>query len=217
MMANNEKLFYPILNRRKQYKLTQQETYYQNYNKYRDEIGEDCQERCVYCDMALDEMGGDGMQLDHFRSQNIKEFKYLVNDPNNLVLSCQKCNRLKSDHWPANISISETYTDGCGFIDPFTEDRGEYFEIIDTGQIEEKQPPAKYVINLLMLNRMAKVQLRRKRLIKIKCKHVTDIITKRIIQFIELFKNGISKEEGSEKLDEILELLAMQKQLLLFL
>jgi len=181
-MPDRYTLFYPVLTRRLNYKKTPVGDYYSDYHEYHDEIEEDCQNRCVYCDICLDEMGGEGMQLDHFRPKSIPEFESLGNDPRNLVLSCPKCNRLKWHHWPADISTNATHTGGCGFIDPFKEDLKEYFEIEKTGEIKEIQNPSKYMIELLKLNRMARIQVRRKRFLKAEISRIMEEIENKVVE-----------------------------------
>jgi hypothetical protein len=124
----------------------------------------------VYCDITYCEIGFEGMVLDHFRPQ--RHFPALCNNPYNLVLSCPKCNRLKSDLWPAGVDCPETFKDNCGFVDPFIESMQSYFSIKTDGMIEPLRPPATYLEKVLHLNRYARKQVRYLR-----------IITSRIEQF----------------------------------
>ena len=73
-------MFYPKLQRRDNYKLKKEGGFY-SYSAYYDEVLEDCLKRCVYCDITLEELGYEGVHLDHFRPQDY--CKSLVNDPNN--------------------------------------------------------------------------------------------------------------------------------------
>src|SRR5438093_993552 len=114
MVPNN--LFFPGLTRRATYARKDDGSYYR-YERYRQEIREDCQLRCVYCDIHENECGGiESMHVDHFRPR--VHFATLANDPNNLVWTCPGCNRLKSDNWPA-LGTEESYVGDEGFIDPF--------------------------------------------------------------------------------------------------
>ena len=214
MMSTSHELFYPVLERRKDYKTTNGK-YYSDYHEYYDEIETDCQKRCVYCDIQLEEMGGEGMQLDHFRPKSIPEFEYLKNDPTNLVLSCPKCNRLKSDHWPADITSDDTHSNGCGFIDPFNEKLNDYFEIKQSGSIKSKQAPAEYMIKLLKLNRIARIQVRRKRLLKNERQSVIDNVEHKINQIKAMVDNSdISRSKISEQLASLEDLHSIEKQLI---
>lgn len=150
MISNS--LFFPHLKRRAAYRLTRNGTYYADYNEYRQEIREDCLGRCIYCDCHENELAGqECMNLDHFRPKSIQAYAHLVNDPNNLVWTCFRCNRLKWNHWPA-VDVDSTFLNDEGFIDPFTELRTEYFEIQECGKLKALKPPASYMIELLGLN-----------------------------------------------------------------
>jgi len=143
---------YPLLKRRKRYRTKNNGEYY-GYANYKDEIAEDSQDRCVYCDARGSELGGrEMMQLDHFRPQ--KTFPDLINNPFNLVLSCSRCNLLKRHDWtvPQNNDVL-TYVDGVGYIDPFETDRLQFFVVESNGRLSSKQPPAQYIIDKLALNR----------------------------------------------------------------
>lgn len=135
-----------------------------SYNRYRLHIAADCGQRCVYCDMHENEVGGpESMQLDHFRPESFREFEHLANDPLNLHYACGRCNLFKSNHWPAR-GTPYTHDGESGFIDPFVENRAEYFRIRSDGTIEPVKPPARYIIGLLHLDRE---HLRKLRLLRI--------------------------------------------------
>lgn len=157
-------MFYPQLSRREAYRSPHDNGgFYADYRAYADEIAKDCQKRCVYCDAKVSEnLGGDSFELDHFRPK--KHFPDLERDPRNLVLACPACNRFKSGHWPAGTGTADTHVDGCGFVDPFDENRLDYFSINDVGGISAICEPAAYIIELLNLDRAARDDLRRRRL-----------------------------------------------------
>lgn len=159
---STDSLFFPKLKRRKQYKTKKNGQYYV-YGAYKQEIREDCLGHCVYCDCHENEIGGsDSMQLDHFRPQKYKEYRHLLNDPYNLHWSCAGCNGLKSDHWPAR-GTDDTIVGQEGFIDPFSEDRRNYFEVRSNGELVALNPPATYMITLLVLNRATRKRVRERR------------------------------------------------------
>lgn len=137
--------FFPLLSRRKSYNVQT------NYNGYRQEIREDCQYRCVYCDGHEIEIGGERiMTLDHFRPKRC--YPQLENDPNNLLLSCRTCNELKGHDWPA-YGKKGTIDGEAGYIDPFELDRNDYFYVEVDGNLSPKKHPATYIIYTLDLNR----------------------------------------------------------------
>lgn len=162
-MKRHEDLFFPSLKRRTKYK-GKGKGIKEIYKNYYGEIEEDCKSRCVYCDVSLEEYGYEGMVLDHFRPQ--KHFPSLKDDPHNLVLACPKCNRLKWHHWPCEKENDKpSYSGDIGFIDPFKNDRKVFFTVDTNGMLLVKLPPATYMIVVLKLNRNARVQVRRKRII----------------------------------------------------
>lgn len=151
----NRALYFPRLERRKTYST------FSAYREYRQEIREDCQGRCVYCDAHENEIGGaESMTLDHFRPKD--KFGHLAHDPSNLVWSCQTCNRNKSNYWPA-IGTTSTFVKRGGFVDPFTEDMHEYFSIEASGELIPLKRPARYLIQTLKLNRQGVKVLREAR------------------------------------------------------
>lgn len=153
-------IYFPKLARRKNY------SNYTRYGKYRLEIREDSQYRCVYCDIHELELGVDKetrdhrMTLDHFRPKSL--FSSLENDPKNLVLSCETCNGKKGDDWPA-YGRAGTVDGGAGYIDAFSDDRLDYFEVRVDGSLKPLKPPAQYMIKVLMLNRPSAKRIRKRR------------------------------------------------------
>ena len=165
MSANAEPLFFPALARRVAYSVKTSGEFYV-YAHYRSEVAEDCLHRCVYCDAEAHEVGGaEAMQLDHFRPESYTEYQHLINDPRNLHYTCGRCNLWKSDWWPA-IGGEGTHNGSEGFVDPFTENRLDYFEISPDGSIQPLQPPAQYLIRLLHLVREFLRKLRELRILK---------------------------------------------------
>lgn len=205
-------LFFPPLTRRKAYQGNGSTSKYTDYHA---EIEEDCKQRCVYCDAALTEIGFEGMQLDHFRPQ--KHFPALVHEPTNLVLGCAKCNRSKWYHWPSDKTPdAPCYNGNVGFIDPFRENRSDFFSVKENGEIECLKVPANYIVKLLNLNRKARLQVRRMRLIRHEVMELTHQYTDRIHALVESWRSGRSSASAAMEEIERLEaaigrLLALQK------
>jgi len=151
-------MYYPLIKRRDSYKKTRGGTNYANYREYFTEIAEDCQYRCVYCDISLKEDGGEGMQLDHFRPQ--KHFPQLATSPENLVLSCAKCNVLKSEHWPKSSDLN------IQFLDHFSIPRLNHFPVRNNGEISPSCLSSGYMVDLMSLNRKSRCLIRRTRRLK---------------------------------------------------
>lgn len=95
-----------------------------DYHQYKDDLREDFNCRCGYCD-DHDYFRKADYQIDHFvpRTQlrNIK-----LNDYSNLVYACRSCNRAKSNKWPSGDE--NVANDGdMGFIDPCNESYDQHF------------------------------------------------------------------------------------------
>ena len=193
-------MFYPRLSRRSQYSSPGgRGGLYADYKQYAAEIANDCQRRCVYCDAKISEnMGGDAFQLDHFRPQYY--FPHLKCDPKNLVLACPACNRFKWNHWPAGTDTSETHVSGKGFIEPFNSDRLDYFEVNTSGHILSKQDPAAYIVKLLHLDRSARNNMRRRRIIMEDIASLLKVIPSELESAADAFENEqLTKIEYLEK------------------
>ena len=163
-MAAETRIFFPLLERQKNYPCKEDGSHY-GYAYYKDHIAADCQQRCVYCDVLEEEVGGpEAMQLDHFRPESLPEFQHLVNDPLNIHYGCGRCNRWKSNNWPA-LGTPHTHNGTEGFVDPFAVDRLKYFSIERDGRIKPTAPPAPYMIRLLHLDREFLRKLRYKRIL----------------------------------------------------
>jgi len=174
-------MYFPILTRREKYKTKTNGEPYLNYQAYFDEVAEDCKHRCVYCDVLVEEIGGEGMHLDHFKPR--KHFPELELAPNNLVLACAKCNLLKSHWWPEKTCAVKSKFHG--FIDPFSPHRVTFFEVNKNGEVVGKLPPSEYVIELLSLNRITRTALRKKRAIRFRAHELLDRITSELQSLAE--------------------------------
>jgi hypothetical protein len=195
-------MFYPDISRRPAYSTKANGDSFASYDRYREEISEDCNHRCTYCDITLEEMGFEGMQLDHFKPQEL--FPEHKSDPTNLVLSCPKCNRLKSDHWPSAES-------GLSFIDPFEIGRTNHFSITESGEISATNTQAAcYQIELLFLNREARIQIRRRRMVQDKVKRAQQDIESRLQALIK-DTVPLEQKEMFRELESIREVLGLFK------
>ena len=170
-------LFFPKIERRSNYSTKSNGEYYRDYKHYHVEIAEDCNNRCVYCDIKENEIGFEGFVLDHFRPQ--VHFPDLISNPKNLVLSCPKCNILKSDHWAIDIECAETHNGICGFLDPFIESRLYYFSIEEDGNLICIKPLAKYLEKIFLLNRYSRKKVRYLRIINHKIERIIIDISKK--------------------------------------
>ena len=169
IMTTTPSEFFAPLRRRPQYTTKRQGEFY-SYEYYREhfrhEIAEDCIERCVYCDCHENEMGGrESMELDHFRPWSIAQFADLKNHPTNLHHACSRCNRLKAANWPSS-NQGECHDGLVGFVDPFNDDRRNYFGVAPDGAIICLRHPATYMVRLLALDRPLLKLLRVRRMLR---------------------------------------------------
>ncbi|HCF6874122.1 TPA: HNH endonuclease [Pseudomonas aeruginosa] len=180
-------LFFPIIFRAEAYKVKACGAYYA-YAAYREQIHADCQNRCVYCDIRIEENGHEGFALDHFRPQEV--FPDLRDTPTNLVIACGKCNRNKSSHWPVGKDADATHDGLVGFIDPFECDRHQYFQMEPAGALTPLQGPSAYLIKLLGLNRPSRVVVRRHRMLDARIGALIILAEKSITDAISLLEEG---------------------------
>ena len=168
------------------------------YREYRSEIRDDCQCRCVYCNIHHDDIGGEEvMTIDHFRPKD--KYPQLENDPTNLLWACHTCNHQKDNDWPAYQHNNGTIYQKRGYIDPFATDRDTYFVIhTDSGEIHPRQPPAAYMIKKLNLNRQF-LKMQRIRY------YLKDRIVKRVEKGLDRVSNKLSSLENSDGSDQTIE------------
>lgn len=186
-------LFFPKITRRKNYSIKRDgETYH--YAHYREQIEHDCKNRCVYCDVVINEIGFEGFALDHFRPQ--EAFPELANAPENLVTACGKCNRLKSHHWPIDRTLAISHDGVVGFVDPFGCDRHDFFSISNDGKLIESQGPSKYLIELLNLNRPSRILIRRTRLLQKKIDDLIETAKRMVNETIVLLENKQNPQDA---------------------
>ena len=81
------------------------------------------------------------------------------------MLACPVCNNKKADDWPAYGKTHGGSIDGkAGYVDPFADNRSDYFEVFPDGSLYPLKPPAGYMIRVLLLNRPAMKRLRYRRI-----------------------------------------------------
>jgi len=156
-------MFYPKLTRRQEdFYYNNRKKFYADYSQNYVKVAEDCQFRCVYCDITIEESGGDEMHLDHFRPQ--EHFPDLSTHPFNLYLACPKCNGLKTSDWPCSKEHgAATFIGGVGYLDRFNHDAETFLRVDNAGCIVAVAGPVGYMIKKMHLNRPSRVNVRRKR------------------------------------------------------
>ncbi|WP_194165841.1 HNH endonuclease [Shewanella sp. YLB-07] len=204
-------MFFPELKRRneKDY-LNNLAQFYADYRQNYSKVSEDCKHRCVYCDITVNECGGDEMQLDHFRPQ--KHFKNLDTHPYNLYLSCPKCNVLKTSDWPCskNTDDAPSFIGGVGYLDRFEHKADNFLRVEEDGTIVHLAGPVNYMIKKMKLNRASRVNIRRRRKIESKKTKLLEGIERLTNKLIEdCSQSKINGKELSLRLTEIKHLFSM--------
>ncbi len=203
-------LYFPALTRQviTQYYKKGSSEFYATYNCQHnyDNVALDCKNHCVYCDVHVDECGGEKFSLDHFRPKNVFGDKFdgiLKIHPFNLHLSCQKCNVLKSDDWKGCEDTQDgvTYISKKGYIDRFQVDASEYFDVNDMGQIVSinDNGPGEYMIGRLLLNRTNRVYLRKLREVTFKVNRIKELLAARQNEALANWKSGVLSEQQAKE------------------
>lgn len=108
-----------------------------DYRRYRDQLRQDFNCRCGYCD-DRDVPRAERFEIDHFVPQKVDSSLETVYS--NLVYACRSCNNSKRAKWPTNNPL-EPNNGREGWIDPCVSsyanqfERGKYGEIIATTEL----------------------------------------------------------------------------------
>jgi len=120
-----------------------------NYKDYQAPLEEDFKFSCGYCGDS--HIYGE-FHIDHFRPRNpkiscqeeIKRFKVVETDYNNLVYSCPFCNRSKSNKWPTK-KFDVLHDGNVGFIDPCDEEYNNHIGRRSDGRLYAKTTLGNYI------------------------------------------------------------------------
>ncbi|HGV9306640.1 TPA: hypothetical protein ACNOH7_002554 [Vibrio fluvialis] len=219
-------LYFPALSRQslsQYYKRGGKKEFYAIYNCQHnyENIARDCKQRCVYCDVHVDECGGEKFSLDHFRPKNLFGDKFngiLKIHPYNLHLSCQKCNVLKSDDWKGCVDTQDgvTYLSKRGYIDRFKVDASDYFNVDASGKVVSINTfgPGEYMIGRLHLNRTNRVYLRKLREVTNKSDIVLRKLDAKYAQVMDDWEADVlSPEQAKKELKSLKSLMSRYIQL----
>lgn len=213
----NSDLYFPSLKRQSiESYFKRPGKFYATYNSQKnyENISKDCQYRCVYCDVHIDECGGEPFSLDHFRPVGVFGNKFdgiLKVHPYNLHLSCQKCNILKTNDWQGCRSTQggPTFLSSKGYIDRFQVDITDYLKVDDEGRIQciNSVGPARYMIGKMLLNRTNRVYIRKKREVKIKADRIGSMLVKRKRLIVDRWLAGdLAEDEVKKEMENLIEL-----------
>ncbi len=124
-----------------------------HYSQYKDNLRRDFWFSCAYCSITEIESHGQGFEIDHYMPQ--KHFPEEMNEYSNLFWACEKCNNLKSDHFPGKDGLPEEFS----FVRIDEEDPQDHLEL-KGNQIEGTTTKGKFNVQVLDLNRKALIRLR---------------------------------------------------------
>lgn len=128
-----------VITRRKEIKK------YKDYHRYRPYLIKDFKKMCGYCGKNSNIIK-EQFEIDHFVPMNFDKSKELCYT--NLVFSCKKCNRAKSDEWPTKDS--NLYNDGnVGFVDPASDEFDNHMQRDANGDIYGITNVGQYMCTLL--------------------------------------------------------------------
>ena len=123
-----------------------------NYRDYKEDLRDDFNSRCGYCDDDDRFMGGRrGFHIDHFAPKS--KFEDLETVYSNLIYACPFCNISKSNDWPSNRSVENVVNDE-GYVDPCDAQYDEHIARHDSGKIIAKSELGKYMHKKLKLHLM---------------------------------------------------------------
>ena len=127
-----------------------------NYEDYREPLRHDFWHSCAYCSVAESEARGIGFQIDHYYPKDT--YPHLKASYSNLMWSCQRCNRDKSNYPPKD----GPYNEDCYVIRVDQDHPANHFEL-EGDELHYLTPTGEFNITQLDLNRQSLKQVRRVR------------------------------------------------------
>lgn len=126
---------------------------YQDYHSYLPFLVRDFSGHCCYCNMSEKTLDVASFQIDHFIPENAFKGKRdeLRNKYDNLMLSCPKCNRAKSDQYTGDLTSPAIENDY--FYNPDVVDYNTIFYRNELGGIWSDDEKGKAMIEKLRLYR----------------------------------------------------------------
>jgi hypothetical protein len=135
-----------------------------NYKKYKKYLRKDFNYKCVYCSIHEGDYGSyHNFVCEHFKPKSKIEFRHLKNIYENLLYSCQTCNRFKANKWPSDTMISKEFF----FLNPCDVDFEDHFDLDKKNfQLIPKSNAAEYMIEKIHLNRRQLIVFRESQFLK---------------------------------------------------
>lgn len=156
-----------------------------NYLDYREELRLDFCYSCAYCSMTEFEGSGIGFQIDHYYPRSTHP--QLINEYENLMWTCERCNQYKTDFCPDVQDIQV----GNIIIRPDRDDPGNHFDLRGY-LLMGKTHTGDFNIEWLDLNRRQLIVLRE---LRERFSDATDYIAFGIQQLISFKIDRVSKDK----------------------
>lgn len=140
-------------------KLTNRPATVSEYGNYRPELRLEAKEKCVYCAIHENALGGgDSFHIEHYKPKS--KFAKLEKEFENLFYACAICNRFKSNDWPKEPKKDHSIP---SYPDPKLVNYNTLFELDENGILHGKYIASKYMVEKIVLNRPQLINERREK------------------------------------------------------
>lgn len=119
-----------------------------DYRDAKDRLKQDFHNLCGYCGKDYSIMR-EKFHIDHFVPKSIDSDR--INDYNNLVFACAKCNLIKSKKWPTRDK-NLAHDGEIGFVDPASSEYDDHMERDEQGYIRGRTKLGKQICENLNFN-----------------------------------------------------------------
>jgi len=175
------------------------------YGKYRPELRLEAKEKCVYCAIHENSLGGsDSFHIEHYKPKS--KFSNLEKDFNNLFYACAICNRFKSNDWPKEPNKTLSYP---AYPDPKSVNYNSLFELDENGVLHGKNPASKYIIAKIVLNRPQLINERKESKLRDRLNEVITILP-------DLASRILAVERSEERDDLLNEYITLSAEMVSF-
>jgi|SRR5690554_1088779 len=175
------------------------------YGKYRPELRLEAKEKCVYCGIHENSLGGsDSFHVEHYKPKS--KFSKLEKEFENLFYACAICNRFKSNDWPIDPNSAHSIP---SYPDPKLVNYNTLFDIDEDGVLHGKYTAAKYMIEKIVLNRPQLINERKERMLR-------ERLNKAITNLPELTSKVLTLERSDERDSILNEYISLSNEMISF-
>jgi hypothetical protein len=169
------------------------------YGKYKPELRLEAKEKCVYCAIHENALGGaDSFHVEHYKPKS--KFVDLEKEFENLFYACAICNRFKGNDWPREPIHNHSLP---SYPDPKLVDYNKLFHVDADGVIHGNFIASKYMIEKVVLNRPQLINERKELIIRSKIDSSIDEIVSLVDLLMQKQRNEATAELLHESLKEI--------------